>query len=89
MRIWKMQVNGPLPKRGGSKPEYLENPPDIQLENRYHILEMKTHRPNRESNPRPVTLVISLLGQNVPALTHWTTDCLIVITTADQWWPSY
>ena len=27
MRILKVQVNGPLPKTGGSKPEYLEKTP--------------------------------------------------------------
>ena len=47
MRILKVQVNGPLPKRGGSKPEYSEKTPDNQPENRYPILYMEIHCPNR------------------------------------------
>ena len=38
------------PKRGGIKPEYPEKTPEKHPENRYQILEMKIHRPNRESN---------------------------------------
>ena len=47
-----------------------KNPSYNQHEYWDHILEMKLHRPNGESNPHPLTLVLSLLGQNVPALTH-------------------
>ena len=39
--ILKGQVNGPLPKRGGSTPEYPEKTPDNQSENRYNVLEVK------------------------------------------------
>ena len=52
------------------EPEYPEKNPDNQSENWYDIFEVKIHRPNWESNPHPLTLVISLLGQNAPALTH-------------------
>ena len=55
---------------GGSKPEYPEKTPDYQPENQYRMLEVKIHSPNRESNPRPLTLVIRSLGQNAPALTQ-------------------
>ena len=40
-------------------------------QNRYHTLQAKMYRPNWESNPRPVTLVNSLLGQKALALTHF------------------
>ena len=77
--ILKVQVNGPLSKtkRGGSKPEYLEKKPNNQPKNRYHILEVKLHHPNREWNPRNLTLVISSLGQNTHTgfnhLSYWLT----------------
>ena len=61
LEMLKVQVNIPLSKRGRSKPEYPEKTPDNQPENQYHILEVKIHRPGRESNPRPLTLVISSL----------------------------
>ena len=80
MRILKAQVNGPLPKRAGSKPEYPEKIPDNQSENRYHMLEVKIHHPNRGSNHHSLTLVTSLLGQNALALTHWTNICLPALT---------
>ena len=51
---FEVQVNGPFSYRGGSKPEYPEKTPDNQPENWYHILEVKIHRPNLESNPRPL-----------------------------------
>ena len=57
----EVQVNGPLPKRGESKPEYPEKTPDNQPENQYHRSEMKIHHPSRGSNPHPVTLVIARL----------------------------
>ena len=41
----------------GSKPEYLEKTPDSMPANRYHVIEEKTQRPGRESNPHPPTLV--------------------------------
>ena len=43
-------------------------PPDKQSENRHHILEVKIHRPNRGSNHHTLNLVLSLLGQNMLAL---------------------
>ena len=51
-----------------------ENPHENLSENRYHILEVKIHRPNRGWNPHPQALVISSLGQNAaaPTLSHWT-----------------
>ena len=68
MRILKVWVTGALPKRGGSKLEYPEKPPNSQPENWCHILDVKIHRP---SSPRyPLTLMISSLGQNALALTH-------------------
>ena len=75
--IVTVQVNGPLPKRGGGEQTGVpgENPWVNKPENRYHIFQVKIHRPNRESNPRPLALVISSLGQNSPALTKWTTGC--------------
>ena len=36
----------------------------------YNYYEVKIHRPNRESNPRPLASVISSLGQNAPTVTH-------------------
>ena len=57
--IVKVQVNGPLPKRGRSKPKYLEKNPNNQSDNLYHIIEVKIYRPNWDSNSRPLTLVIS------------------------------
>ena len=44
--------------------------PNNESENRHHILEVKIHRPNRGSNYHPLTLLISLLGQNALAVTH-------------------
>ena len=38
MRILKVQANGPLPKRAGSKPEYPKKTPNNQSENRYHVI---------------------------------------------------
>ena len=35
------------------KPEYLEKTHDNQPESQYHILEMKIHHPDPESNPSP------------------------------------
>ena len=64
---WEGSFMAPLPKRGGSKPEYSEKPPDNQPENRYHTLVVKIHHPNRELNLHPLILVISSLGQNAPA----------------------
>ena len=60
-----MQVNELLPKRGGRKPEWQEKNPDNQPENRYRVglSEVKIHRPNRESNPGLLILVINSLGQ--------------------------
>ena len=51
--ILKVQVNGPLHKRGESTPEYPEKPPDNQPENRYHTLEVKIHRRDRGIEPQP------------------------------------
>ena len=57
---------------GGGQPEFPEKPPDNQSENRYHMLQMKIHL---GSNPHFLKLVISSLGGNATALTHWTTGC--------------
>ena len=69
MRILKVQVNGPLSKtkRGGNKLEYLEKTLDNQSESWYRILEVNIHHP---SNPHPLTLMTSSLGQNALALTQ-------------------
>ena len=51
-----------------------ERTPDNQPENRSHILEVKLHRSNRDSNPRPRTLVTSSLGgtgAGCNPLSHW------------------
>ena len=70
-KIVNMQVNGPLSKRGGANREYPEEKqPDSQSKHRHHILEVKMHHPYQGSNPSPLTLVISSLGQNAPTLTH-------------------
>ena len=37
---------------GGTKLEYLQKTPNIQLENRYHLLEVKIDRSSELSNPR-------------------------------------
>ena len=70
MIILKVQVNGPVPKRGGSKPDYPEKNPDNQPENRYNIIIRGENftAPTEDSNPRSLTLVISSLGQNAPAV---------------------
>ena len=74
-------MNGP--KREGSKLEYPEKSPDNQSENRYHILlEVKIHHPNWVLNPHPLTMVISLLVQNTPALTHQSaTGCCVIFAS--------
>ena len=62
-------------KAGGSKPECPEKTPDSLPADRYHTLEEKIQRPERESNPHPPTLVISSPAQeHAPRLTHWATD---------------
>ena len=74
MRILKVPVNGPLPKRGGEqtgvpREKKLKTSPKIGTT--YYslfLLEMKFAAPTWNR-----TLVISLLGQSAPALTHWTT----------------
>ena len=48
---FKVKVNGPLPKRGGSKLEYLEKTPDKHPENWYHIIQMIIHCPKIEPSP--------------------------------------
>ena len=63
LEIVQVQVNGPLPKRGGEQTGVPERKPNNQSENQYHILEVKIH-------PHSLKLVISSLGQNVSALTH-------------------
>ena len=62
----KLQVNGPLPKSGGNKLEYLEKTPDNQPENQYiiHIIITgEIHHPNQASNPHPLTLVIKFVSK--------------------------
>ena len=78
LKCWKCRWIDLLPKRGEQTrvPENSEKPPDNQSENWHHILAVKIHRPNCESNPHPLTLVIHLLGQNMPHLTHSTTGRL-------------
>ena len=76
------QVNWPLPKRWGSKPESPARPPDKPPKNQYHILEVKNPVPAGSRKP-PLWcwLSISLLYQNVPALArsakvcHWQWFC--------------
>ena len=68
MRILKVQVKGPLPKRRGSKLEYPEKTPDNQSENRYHIIsEVENHHLNQGSKPHPLTLMIFSFNP----LNHW------------------
>ena len=64
-----------LPKRKKQTWVPRENPWQHPSENRYDISDVKIHRPDRGSNPGPLTLVISLLGRNTLALTSWATGC--------------
>ena len=69
LELLKVQVNGPLPsKRDGEQTRVPGETHDNQSENRHHVIEVKIHHPNRVSNPHPLVLVISSLGQNVPFL---------------------
>ena len=49
--IIQVQVIGPLSKRGGSKPEYSENPPNNEYENRWNTLAMKNPVPDMSEPP--------------------------------------
>ena len=70
-RIWNQIFILKVPEERGSKLECLEKTPDGLPANRYHILEEEIQRPGWESNPHPLTLVISSPGpERAPHLTH-------------------
>ena len=82
MTILKEPVNGPLPKskRGGANRSTRRNHPTTSSKISITLLEAKIH---------PLTLVISSLGQNAPALStelllaaNWTTGCHQLFS----WW---
>ena len=68
--IWTLPVNAPLPQRmgwgGGGEGELknLESAPNNHPKNQYHILDVKT-----DCSICLPTLVMGLLGQNVPIIT--------------------
>ena len=71
LKFWKCRWTDLYLREGGGEQTRVpgENP---HQPIRTAVLEVKIHRPNQGSNPHPLTLVISLLGQNGLAPTHWT-----------------